>query len=72
MGLNWLWSPIFFTLHLIVLAIVVLIVLVAINAYILIKLRTNPKDSYILLPYFAWLCFALYLNMVIGLLNPIT
>lgn len=70
MFLNWLWSPVFFTWHLSWLALLVLILLVTINAYILIKLRTRYTNyAYMMLPYFLWLCFALYLNMVIVLLN---
>ena len=39
MFLNWLWSPVFFTWHLSGVAISILILLVALNAYILIKPR---------------------------------
>ena len=46
------------------------LLLVAINAYILIKLRIGYTNyAYMMLPYFLWLCFALYLNMMIVLLN---
>jgi benzodiazapine receptor len=70
MFLNWLWSPVFFTLHMIDLALLILILLVAINGYILLQLRiTSTNDLYRLLPYFLWLCFATYLNTVIVLLN---
>jgi tryptophan-rich sensory protein len=70
MFLNWLWSPVFFTWHLSGVALLVLILLVTINAYILIKLRIGYTNyAYMMLPYFLWLCFALYLNMMIVLLN---
>ena len=70
MFLNWLWSPVFFTWHLSWVALLILILLVAINAYILIKLRIGYTFyAYMMLPYFLWLCFALYLNMMIVLLN---
>lgn len=70
--LNWLWSPIFFILHLTNLALSILILLVSINGHILIKLRALYYYNYtylIILPYFLWLCFALYLNIMIVLLN---
>ena len=70
MFLNWLWSPVFFTLHLTGLALFILILLVVINGYILFKLRTRHTNyAYLLLPYFLWLCFALYLNLVIVIYN---
>jgi tryptophan-rich sensory protein len=70
MLLNWLWSPIFFTWHLSCVALSILISLVAINAYILIKLRIRYTNyAYMMLPYFLWLCFALYLNLIIVLSN---
>lgn len=70
MFLNWLWSPVFFTLHLSEIALAILFLLIAINAYILIKLRIGYINyAYMLLPYFLWLCFALYLNLVIVILN---
>jgi translocator protein len=70
MFLNWLWSPVFFTWHLSWVALLILILLVSINAYILIKLRIGYTNyAYMMLPYFLWLCFALYLNMMIVLLN---
>jgi len=70
MFLNWLWSPVFFTWHLSWVGLLILILLVAINAYILIKLRIGyTYYAYMMLPYFLGLCFALYLNMMIVLLN---
>ena len=70
MLLNWLWSPVFFTLHLSWVALSILILLVTINAYILIKLRIRYTNyAYMILPYFLWLCFALYLNLIIVLSN---
>lgn len=72
MILNWLWSPVFFILHLSGLALSILAMLVFINGYIVIKLKTIYYYNYtylIILPYFLWLCFAGYLNIIIVLLN---
>lgn len=72
MIINWLWSPVFFILHLSGLALSILAMLVFINGYILIKLKTIYYYNYtylIILPYFLWLCFAGYLNIIIVLLN---
>lgn len=72
MIINWLWSPVFFILHLSGLALSILAMLVFINGYILIKLKTIYYYNYtylIILPYFMWLCFAGYLNIIIVLLN---
>ena len=63
-------EPGIFTWHLSGVALSALILLVTIHAYILIKLRIGYTNyAYMMLPYFLWLCFALYLNMMIVLLN---
>jgi benzodiazapine receptor len=66
MILNWLWSPIFFNLHLTGIALFILMLIVTINSYIILKLiKLNSRDWYIILPYFLWILFATYLNIVI-------
>ena len=66
MILNWLWSPIFFNLHLTGIALFILMLIVTINSYIILKLiLLNSRDWYIILPYFLWILFATYLNIVI-------
>lgn len=66
MILNWLWSPIFFNLHLTGIALFILMLIVTINSYIILKLiKLNSRDWYIILPYFLWILFATYLNTVI-------
>lgn len=70
MLLNWLWSPIFFNFHLTKLALFILVVIVIINIYLILKLiRSKNNDQYLILPYFMWICFALYLNIIIVLKN---
>ena len=66
MILNWLWSPIFFNLHLTGIALFILMLIVTINSYIILKLiKLNSRDWYIILPYFLWILFVTYLNIVI-------
>lgn len=66
MILNWLWSTIFFNLHLTGIALFILMLIVTINSYIILKLiKLNSRDWYIILPYFLWILFATYLNIVI-------
>jgi len=70
MILNWLWSPIFFNLHLTQVGLLVLTFIVIINAYIIFQLiKFGTHDKYLVLPYFLWVCFALYLNAVIVFTN---
>ena len=45
MILNWLWSPIFFNLHLTGIALFILMLIVTINSYIILKLiKLNCRD----------------------------
>jgi benzodiazapine receptor len=70
MILNWLWSPIFFNLHLSGIALLILMVTIIINLYLILKLiKLNIRDWYIISPYFLWICFAGYLNAVIVKIN---
>ena len=70
MILNWLWSPVFFNLHLAHFALLILILIIIINIYIILKLiKLNSHDKYLILPYFLWICFALYLNTFIVIIN---
>lgn len=68
--LNLLWSIIFFTLHLPLLALLE-IVLLWLLIYYLIRLsyRLLPLSAYLLAPYLAWVTFATLLNFAIVLLN---
>ncbi|HJS41378.1 MAG TPA: TspO/MBR family protein [Sphingomicrobium sp.] len=71
LGLNYLWSPIFFGARMIeagLVIIVVLFALVALTAWRFARLR--PLAGLLLAPYLAWLCLATALNYEIGRLNP--
>lgn len=66
MILNWSWSPIFFRMQRIDLALFVLLSIIALNIYILYKSFAEEKTVfYLFIPYFVWICFAGYLNSVL-------
>ncbi len=69
--LNLAWSPLFFRLHQVTPALV-LILLLALLVAVTIRLfwRVRPFAGMLLLPYLAWLAFASFLNYEIGRLNP--
>jgi translocator protein len=70
LGLNALWSPIFFALHWLFLAFAEIVVLwVAILITILQFNKISKAASILLLPYFLWVSFASILNLHIWLLN---
>lgn len=69
--LNYAWSPLFFAMHQVTLALLVIVamlVLAAITAYLFGRVR--KAAGLLLLPYLAWLCFAALLNYQIMALNP--
>jgi tryptophan-rich sensory protein len=68
--LNGLWTPLFFGMHRIDLALAIICllwgyVLMTIKAF----LRTSPLAAWLLLPYLAWISFAGILNFAIWRLN---
>jgi tryptophan-rich sensory protein len=69
--INLAWSPIFFALHMIDLALVVIVVmllLAAVTANLFRRIR--PVAGWLLIPYLLWLCLATALNYETGRLNP--
>lgn len=71
LALNFAWSPIFFGMRMIDLALVVLVVmlvmaLAAANTF----RRLRPVAGWLLVPYLLWLCLASALNYETGRLNP--
>tara|TARA_B100001179_G_C18560420_1_gene390295 strand:- start:393 stop:866 length:474 start_codon:yes stop_codon:yes gene_type:complete len=70
MALNWVWSFVFFSFHQTGFAVAVLLILI-INVFLLTALmkKEGKKSFWLLLPYLAWLCFALYLNTYIYMYN---
>jgi len=71
LGLNFLWSPLFFGLKQIGLALVDCALVTATTIYMtkLLHDSTAGKTTYFLIPYCVWLSFATYLNGGIWWLN---
>jgi len=68
--LNWLWTYLFFGLHLIVLSILEMVVLNLINLILIVILsKKNPVASALLIPYFLWVSFATFLAYGILTIN---
>ena len=68
--LNFLWSPLFFTLHSLAGALVVILaMLTAILAFIVRAWRVDRPASLLFLPYAAWVGFATLLNASLLILN---
>lgn len=71
LGLNVLWSWLFFALHSLGLALVGIAALwLAILGTIERFYRVEPLAAYLLVPYIAWTSFAAYLNAAYWYLNP--
>ena len=68
--LNGLWSFIFFGAHLAVLGAINIALLIIVSLFMQRKFAViNRFAGYLVIPYIAWLCFALYLNLSIVFLN---
>ncbi|MBU1089027.1 tryptophan-rich sensory protein [Patescibacteria group bacterium] len=70
LGLNTLWSIIFFGMHLPLVAFLEILFLLFFIALTIIKFFPISKISaYLLTPYFLWVSFATILNLYIAILN---
>ncbi len=70
MLLNWAWSPVFFALHSLNLALVIIVALLAtILAFIAAARRHDEMASWLFVPYAAWVGFATLLNGWIAVVN---
>lgn len=70
MGLNFLWSPVFFVLHEVWMALVIILALFAV--ILMFIRRSGGKDrvsALAFVPYAAWVAFASLLNFSIAVLN---
>ena len=71
LALNYAWSPVFFAMHQVRLAlfiIIAILVLAFIAAWLFARIRRTA--GLLMVPYLAWLCFAAYLNYQVIALNP--
>lgn len=70
MVLNWLWSPVFFSFHLLwPAAVVILAMLAAILGFIFVTWSKDRLSALLFVPYAAWVAFASLLNISIAILN---
>lgn len=70
LALNASWTPVFFGLHAIGIALVILLLLdVSVLVTIWCTSRVSRTAAYLLLPYLAWILFATLLNAQLWLLN---
>ena len=68
--LNFLWPILFFRFRLYTFAIFELILLIAAVTVMVIRFsHVEERAGYLTLPYLIWLCFALYLNIGVAVLN---
>ncbi|MEL0643291.1 TspO/MBR family protein [Olleya sp. Ti.3.14] len=68
--LNVSWNYIFFNLHQVFLALIVIVALTIVILYLFIKCKQTIKNlSYLLLPYIIWLIIATSLNAYILIYN---
>ena len=69
--LNYLWSPVFFGMHKVGLALgIIIAMLLLAGAATVLFARIRRTAALLMLPYLAWLAFAAVLNYQIGALNP--
>ena len=70
LGLNILWTPLFFGLNNILLALIdIYFLLIAIVITIVLFHKVSKKAAYLLIPYLVWVTFAIYLTQTIFLIN---
>lgn len=68
--INVIWPILFFRFELLFISILWLIILVISTIVMILKIyKTNKKMAFLNLPYLLWTFFALYLNIIIFLLN---
>ena len=68
--INTTWSIVFFGLHQIFLALVVLVILIGLIITLIIRYkRVNFVSYYLMIPYLLWCCYALFLNVNLLILN---
>ena len=67
---NTTWSIVFFGLHQILSALIVLMILIALIIILILRFkRVNIVSSFLMIPYLLWTTFALFLNLNLLILN---
>ena len=67
---NTTWSVVFFVLHNMVLALLVLILLIGVIINLTLRFkRVNLVSFYLMIPYLLWCSFALFLNINLIMIN---
>ena len=67
---NTTWSIVFFGLHQILLALIVLMILITLIIILILRFkRVNYVSSYLMIPYLLWSSYALFLNFNLYILN---
>jgi len=70
LGLNWLWSPVFFTLHWLWPAFAIIVAIwLGIVIFIVQARAIDRISAWLFVPYLAWVSFASVLNLSIAWLN---
>ena len=68
--LNTTWSIVFFGLHQIFTALIILMILIILIIILILKFkRVNYVSTYLMIPYLLWSCYALFLNFNLFILN---
>ena len=67
---NTTWSIVFFGLHKIFLALIVLLILIFLIIILILRFkRVNLVSYYLMIPYLLWITYALFLNLNLLILN---
>jgi benzodiazapine receptor len=70
LAINTTWTPVFFYMHNILGALIIIIMLIITLIFLMHEYYQQKKMSfYLMIPYLAWCCFALFLNFKIYILN---
>ena len=71
LAMNYCWSPLFFAMHRIDAALMLILAMIALTLILVVLVwRIRRMGAVLMLPYLAWLCFAAALTQSIGALNP--
>ena len=70
LGLNFLWSPMFFFMESPISGLAIILMLdIAVLSYVILTWSTSRFASIVMIPYLAWLILASYLNFYIWIYN---